>query len=82
MKIRILYFMSLVELFGKTHEEITIPTTIQTIEQLLKFLSTRCHSKQNNLQESLLTITLNKKFVTPDAIIKENDEIALVPKRQ
>ncbi|RLA07713.1 MAG: hypothetical protein DRQ51_04990 [Gammaproteobacteria bacterium] len=80
MKIKLLYFISLVDDLGKSEETLDIPSSINTIDKLLKYLSNRDKKYQDIMKINLLNITVNKKFANDGNVIRDNDEIAFIPK--
>ena len=76
-KIRVLFFVGLVEEVGCENLELVLGDEIKTVEDLINQLRQRFESSL--LQTELLTITVNKQFVRPSHLLHAGDEIALVP---
>lgn len=81
MKIKILYFMKLVELLGCSQEEVNLPVDVVDVAGLLAWLGQRGENFKKALADgSGLQVTINKKFVETASAIRAGDEIAFFPK--
>ncbi len=81
MKIKILYFMKLVELLGCSQEEVELPGEVVDVAGLLVWLGERGEKFKSALADgNNLQITINKKFVETASAIREGEEIAFFPK--
>ena len=76
-KIRVLFFVGLVDEVGCENLELVLGDEIKTVEDLIGQLHQRFESSL--LQAELLTITVNKQFSQPSQLLYAGDEIALVP---
>ncbi|TCV88063.1 MoaD/ThiS family protein [Sulfurirhabdus autotrophica] len=78
--IKILYFMGLVDVIGCAQEEIPLPEDVLDVKSLLESLIKRGQQYQKALADvTKLQITINKRFVEPDAPVQNGDEIAFFP---
>lgn len=79
--VKILYFMKLAELLGRTQEEVALPLEITDVAGLLAWLGQRDGNFKTALGDGRsLQVTVNKKFVETAAVFGEGDEIAFFPK--
>ncbi len=74
--ITVLYFASAKDATGKRRESVRLPEDTSIRELLLKISST--HPRIRNILNSM-QIAVNYKVVDVDAILKEADEVALLP---
>ena len=74
------YFSWIKEHIGKSEEQITIPSDIINVDQLINYLNER-DTKYNLLFEKkeLIKIAVNKTYSSFDASINNSDEIAFFP---
>ena len=74
------YFSWIKEHIGKSEEQITIPSDIINVDQLINYLNKR-DTKYNLLFEKkeLIKIAVNKTYSSFDTNISNNDEIAFFP---
>ena len=79
-EITLLYFVSLPSEIGKEKEQLKVPASVTTVEELMAWLKKRSETWQQALDRYELTITVNKQFVELDTPIEEGDEVAIVPK--
>ena len=82
LRVKILYFVTLVKLFGKEQEDILLPASVRSVGELLAFLRTRGEKWEKSLADDGVTITLNKQFVDFAAKLWNGDEIAIVPTKR
>jgi DUF971 family protein/molybdopterin converting factor small subunit len=80
VKIRILYFVQLPDVFGTDSEEVELPDDVTNIEQLLTWLRARGKQQDDLLKDDIVTVTINKQFAEPFTILEPGDEVAIVPK--
>jgi molybdopterin synthase sulfur carrier subunit len=76
LKIKVLYFALFREETGISEEIIELPEGAKL--QLLEDHLTHLHPSLANLQASAI-YSVNRKYVKPDLILKECDEVALFP---
>ena len=79
-EITLLYFVGLPSEVGKEKEQLKVPASVVTVEELMAWLKKRNDTWQQALDRYELTITVNKQFVEFDTPIEEGDEVAIVPK--
>ena len=74
------YFSWIKEHIGKSEEQITIPSYITNVDQLINYLNEK-ETKYNLLFEKkeLIKIAVNKTYSSFDTKISDNDEIAFFP---
>ena len=74
------YFSWIKEHIGKSEEQITIPSDIINVDQLINYLNER-DTKYNLLFEKkeLIKIAVNKTYCSVETKISNNDEIAFFP---
>ena len=74
------YFSWIKEHIGKSEEQITIPSDIINVDQLINYLNER-DTKYNLLFEKkeLIKIAVNKTYSSFDTKVSNRDEIALFP---
>ena len=77
-KIRVLFFVGLVDEVGCDNLELDLGDETKTVEDVVNQLRQRFESSL--LQTELVTITVNKQFVQASHKIYPGDEIALVPR--
>jgi len=76
MRVNILYFGTLKDLFTKAQEPFDLPDGA-TVEALFSLLRART-SKQNDIWRTL-AVAVNRDYVTSATVLREGDEIALLP---
>tara|TARA_B100000886_G_C20150464_1_gene377809 strand:+ start:91 stop:342 length:252 start_codon:yes stop_codon:yes gene_type:complete len=74
------YFSWIKEHIGKSEEQITIPSDIINVDQLINYLNER-DTKYNLLFEKkeLIKIAVNKTYSSFDTEVNNKDEIAFFP---
>ena len=74
------YFSWIKEHIGKSEEQITIPSDIINVDQLINYLNER-DTKYNLLFEKkeLIKIAVNKTYSSFDTKVSNSDEIAFFP---
>ena len=74
------YFSWIKEHIGKSEEQITIPSDIINVDQLINYLNEK-DTKYNLLFEKkeLIKIAVNKTYSSFDAKVNNSDEIAFFP---
>jgi DUF971 family protein/molybdopterin converting factor small subunit len=78
-RIKIFYFSWLVNKLGKQQEEIQLPSSVQTIEQLLQLLGRRRPEFSPLFEKASIRPTINKQFAEFFTRLEDGDEVALVP---
>jgi molybdopterin synthase sulfur carrier subunit len=80
MKIRLLYFARLREVFGIGQERLELPTTANTLADLLAALRARGGVWAEELAEGrAYRIAINQDIVGFEAPLRDSDEVALFP---
>ena len=74
------YFSWIKEHIGKSEEQITIPSDITNVDQLINYLNEK-DTKYNLLFEKkeLIKIAVNKTYSSFDTKVSNNDEVAFFP---
>ncbi|MBE9516377.1 MAG: DUF971 domain-containing protein [Proteobacteria bacterium] len=78
-KLTLLYFVSLPVAVGKEQEQLEVPASVATVEELIAWLKKRSDTWEQALDRYELTITVNKQFAEWDTPLEEGDEVAIVP---
>ncbi len=78
-RVRLLFFAQLATDVGREVEEVVLPATVRDVHGLLRWLGDRGGAWQRTLTAPTLTVAINKQFAEPSSMLKEGDEIALVP---
>ncbi len=76
MKIKILLFGMLADAAGSASVEIEFENSEQTDTDKLK---SKVKSINNSFRNSVFVIAVNRKIVSSNLMLNENDEIALLP---
>lgn len=76
MRVNVLYFGILKDLFALRHEPLDLPDGA-TIEALLSLLRART-SKQSEVWRTL-AVAVNREYADPATVLHEGDEVALLP---
>lgn len=78
---KILYFSILVDKFGCSSEELSLPGSVTDVRTLLAWLRTRGGAWEKSLQEDAVKVTVNRQFAEVDTAVHDKMEIAIVPAR-
>lgn len=78
-QVRVLYSAILPDILGLEDETETIPVTTNTITDLVQFLRMRGGVWDKTFKETVLKVTINQRFADLDSIVRDGDEIALIP---
>lgn len=78
-RVRLLFFARLAADVGREAEAVVLPASVSDVRGLLRWLSERGGAWQRALTAPNLTVAINKQFVGPTTVIKDGDEIAVVP---
>jgi len=80
MKVRLLYFARLREVFATGQETPELPATVQTLADLLDWLRQRGGVWAEELAEGrAYRVAINQDLAERDAALHENDEVAIFP---
>jgi DUF971 family protein/molybdopterin converting factor small subunit len=79
-RVKVLFFIGLVELLGTESLMLELDDDIQNISQLIDQLTAKGENWTQALDKQKLTITVNKQFSSLDQVLFDGDEVALVPK--
>ncbi len=78
-RVKLLYFVYLVNAFGRESEEVDLPETVSDVASLLQWLRGRGGEWARFLTDENVQVTVNKQFSEPFTKLEDKDEIALVP---
>lgn len=79
--VKLLYFMKLADIIGCSQDELMLPEGVADVAGLLALLGQRGEQYRTALADTgRLQITINKKFVEPESVVKDGDEVAFFPK--
>jgi molybdopterin synthase sulfur carrier subunit len=78
---KILYFSILVDKFGRSSEEVSLPESVTDVRTLLAWLRTRGENWEKALREDAVKVTVNRQFAEVDTAVDDKMEIAIVPAR-
>ncbi len=76
--IRLLYFAKLVDLLGRSAEEVDPPATVADVDGLLAWLRQRGPRWAAALPSDAVTVTVNKSFAAGGTPVRDGDEVAIV----
>ena len=77
---KIIYFSWIREAIGKTEENLPKPSDVNTVHDLLAFLSNTSSTHAAALKERVfIKVAVNQVHVNHDSIINDGDEIAIFP---
>jgi DUF971 family protein/molybdopterin converting factor small subunit len=79
-RVKVLFFVGLVELLGTESLELELDDAIQNVSELIDNLIAKGEKWAQALDKQRLTITVNKQFSSLDQKLFDGDEVALVPK--
>ena len=79
LKVKLLYFINLVDDLGRESEEVELPASVRDVKSLVSWLRQRGGQWDAALGQTALKITVNKQFADPDTRLANQDEIAIVP---
>lgn len=80
MKIRLLYFARLRELFGTGGETVELPGGVRTLADLIAWLSARGGVWAEQLAPGrAYRMAVNQDMAGPEAALADNDEVAIFP---
>ncbi len=79
-RVKVLFFVGLVELLGTESLELELDDAIQNVSELIDNLIAKGEKWAQALDKQRLTITVNKQFSSLDQKLFNGDEVALVPK--
>ncbi len=79
MSIKVLYFASLRETLGYSHETLTLPASISTLGHLRSHLARRGGVWEALGEGRNVRAAINQEMAGPDAAVADRDEIAFFP---
>lgn len=79
MSVKVLYFASLRETLGYSHETLTLPDSIATVGQLRTHLARRGGVWEALGEGRNVRAAINQAMVGPDGPVADRDEIAFFP---
>ncbi len=78
-EIQLLYFSYLVKKLRKESETVTLPTGVDTVENLLNWLQRHHRDKGYLFASETVRVTVNKQFAEPFTCLEKGDEVAIIP---
>jgi molybdopterin synthase sulfur carrier subunit len=79
MSIKVLYFASLRETLGYSHETLTLPASIATLGDLRSHLARRGGVWEALGEGRNVRAAINQEMASPDKAVADRDEIAFFP---
>ena len=79
MSIKVLYFASLRETLGYSHETLTLPASIATLGDLRSHLARRGGVWEALGEGRNVRAAINQEMAGPDEAVADRDEIAFFP---
>ena len=79
MSVKVLYFASLREPLGYSHETLTLPESISTIGALRGHLARRGGAWEALGEGRNVRAAINQEMVGPESAVADRDEIAFFP---
>ena len=80
MKVRLLYFARLREVFATGQETPELPESVQTLADLLNWLQRREGAWAEELAAGrAYRVAINQDLAERDAVLHDNDEVAIFP---
>jgi sulfur-carrier protein len=79
---KILYFAQLVDLLGRSSEEVTLPDSARDVRGLLAWLRSRGGNWERLLVEDAVRVTIDRQFGDLDSALDDASEIALINSRR
>jgi molybdopterin synthase sulfur carrier subunit len=76
--IRILYFAKLVDLLGRSSEDVDPPSAVADVAGLLAWLRERGPRWAGALRSDAVKVTVNKSFADPGTQVRDGDEVAII----
>ena len=78
--VHLLYFAWIKERMGKSEEELELPPGVASVGALAAFLQHRDAAGQAAFaQPGVVRAAVNQEFATPDAPVRDGDEVAFFP---
>ncbi len=78
--VRVLYFAWLRERMGRTEEELPLPPGVATVGGLVALLRERDAAGATAFAHpAMVRAAVNQEFATPDAAVRDADEVAFFP---
>jgi molybdopterin synthase sulfur carrier subunit len=77
--IRLRYFASLRETLGVADEQLELPAGVRDVSDLSRWLQARGDEWERALADRQLHVAVNQVIASPDATIRDGDEVAWFP---
>ena len=77
--VTILYFASVKERLGLPRETLALPEGVASVAALREWLGARGGEWREVLAAANLKFAVNRAMVTPDASVRDGDEVAIFP---
>jgi molybdopterin synthase sulfur carrier subunit len=79
--VKLMYFAQLAETLDKTSEQVTLPATVDNVKSLIGWLGRREDACWKALAGDKVAVMVNRQPASPEAAVKEGDEVAFIPER-
>jgi sulfur-carrier protein len=77
---RLLYFAWLRAKIGTAEEELALPSQVEDVKSLLRWLKTRGPGYAEALKDlSTVRVAINQDYVGPEHRVRDGDEVAIFP---
>jgi sulfur-carrier protein len=77
---RLLYFAWLRAKIGTAEEELALPSQVEDVKSLLRWLKTRGPGYAEALKDlSTVRVAVNQDYVGPEYRVRDGDEVAIFP---
>jgi len=80
--IKILYFAQLVDLLGRSSEEVSLPDDVSDVRGLLAWLRRRGGNWERLLVEDAVRVTIERQFADFGTLLSDPSEIAIINSRR
>jgi molybdopterin converting factor subunit 1 len=78
MRVAVLYFAVLKDVFGREREELELPAGA-TVSGLLELLRERAARATGRRSLDSIAVAVNQEYARADAVLEDGDEVALLP---
>ncbi|MBF0255234.1 MAG: DUF971 domain-containing protein [Gammaproteobacteria bacterium] len=77
--IQVLYFAYLAKMLRKEQEQLQVPSSVQDVTGLLKWLRVKWRDRGYLLEDDRVRVTVNRQFAEPFTRLDAGDEVAITP---
>jgi molybdopterin synthase sulfur carrier subunit len=79
--VKLMYFAQLAEMLDQTSEQVTLPSSVGDVKSLIDWLGRREDACWKALAGDKVAVMVNRQPASPEAAVKEGDEVAFIPER-